>query len=917
MPEEVHSSVGTRQSPSLTPDELPPSYEVVVETDDTNFEISSDSEGEGEEIPFISRPTITNTGFGTRRVPNLPSWMLEHHDFGRPASATRSRRESDAEQQRGSSDHGTPRNSEEQELHREMEFFEVLDPENPSVSLPHTMYVRASQVSKRFAQKISSSLIIPVQQMIVDPVAKFWTHLNARIDAGLGRLGNPLMLRRLAYLIIVSATVFGAIALGIVPTDSGFGNGDGLFGHGRFHDHRKVRTYIKDAISAESLRDTMEYMTSMAHMAGTSGDYILGEHVENLLNSYGIGPVEFNTEHVYLTSSNSTDSAMELKLIDSNGNVQHEAKLYESQALDHPTESQTQPRPFHALAASGSGTGHIIYANYGTKEDFKFLSEKGVDIKGSIVFMKMGRMALGLKVKLAEQAGAVGVVTFSEKLQKDTKLWPDGPDYSADAVERDSVGISAIYPGDILTPGWSSSRTPQVIEYKEARNVPKIPSIPVSWNSAEPFLNALKGHGIHVPDWGNNGQPAGVQEWWTGDKSAPTVFLKNEPIIGERHEIWNVLARIEGLEQYDKAVIIGAQRDAYCYGSVDPMSGTAILLEVARIFSTLYTQLGWTPLRPIYFVSWDGSEHNIAGSTEWVEAHSEDLKKDGLVYIHLDSAVSGNNLNVMGHPLFDGIVNSILKDISDPIVNTTSVADSYGDSHIKTIKDIGDYLPFLSHTGVPAITMRFENRESTFPKHSCYDSLEWMKKFGDPDFRYHKALTEIVSFLVLRFADEPVIPFNVAAYGDQLHGYIRDLEIYARASPGWSENGHKMDFNKLVHASDTMIQGGVYFNEWFNEWLNIVPVGESPMMTGHRWGWNNRLLELDKHLLERNGLPGRNWFKHVIFGPQLWHPTTGDYEWSTFPGIRDAIEAGDWETAVQEVEHVAEMISFACNRFVQ
>lgn len=89
-----------------------------------------------------------------------------------------------------------------------------------------------------------------------------------------------------------------------------------------------------------------------------------------------------------------------------------------------------------------------------------------------------------------------------------------------------------------------------------------------------------------------------IEEWWSGNLSSPTVHLKNEQDEDERHPIWNVMARITGIEQGEKSIIVGNHRDSWDFGGVDPGSGTAVLLEVARIFGDLVSK-GWRPLRTI------------------------------------------------------------------------------------------------------------------------------------------------------------------------------------------------------------------------------------------------------------------------------------------------------------------------------
>lgn len=74
----------------------------------------------------------------------------------------------------------------------------------------------------------------------------------------------------------------------------------------------------------------------------------------------------------------------------------------------------------------------------------------------------------------------------------------------------------------------------------------------------------------------------------------------------------NVFAVIKGSEEPDRFVLLGNHRDAWTYGAVDPGSGTAALLDIARRFSLLLHD-GWTPRRTIILCSWDAEEFGMVG----------------------------------------------------------------------------------------------------------------------------------------------------------------------------------------------------------------------------------------------------------------------------------------------------------------
>jgi N-acetylated-alpha-linked acidic dipeptidase len=54
-------------------------------------------------------------------------------------------------------------------------------------------------------------------------------------------------------------------------------------------------------------------------------------------------------------------------------------------------------------------------------------------------------------------------------------------------------------------------------------------------------------------------------------------------------------------------------------------------------------------------------------------------------------------------------------------------------------------------------------------------------------------------------------------------------------------------------------------------------------------------------LISPEGLPGRPWFKNLIYAPGFY---TG-YGVKTIPGVREAIEQEQWKEAEQEIARVA------------
>ena len=124
---------------------------------------------------------------------------------------------------------------------------------------------------------------------------------------------------------------------------------------------------------------------------------------------------------------------------------------------------QDDPRvvmPFNGSSGSGDVTGEVVYANYGRLEDFDQLAAQHIDLHGKIVIVRYGGNFRGVKVYIAEQRGAAGVLIYSDP-QDDGYFkgdaYPIGPWRPETGVQRGSVQYLFKYPGDPETPGVAST----------------------------------------------------------------------------------------------------------------------------------------------------------------------------------------------------------------------------------------------------------------------------------------------------------------------------------------------------------------------------------------------------------------------------------------------------------------------------
>ncbi|KAH0542691.1 hypothetical protein FGG08_002924 [Glutinoglossum americanum] len=774
----------------------------------------------------------------------------------------------------------SPRSSVEG-LRQEMVEMEVLDPLMDGAA--GSSRIR-NQISKRITSLTNtlSSIHLPFQFRFPS-----FNYIRSRLPEN--RTVVLVNVGRFLALIFVLLLVYALFVSDIFPV--------GRTGTGQPYDPESVRAFVQGNVDENRIRDYLERLTAHDHVAGTEGDYILAKWVEEHFATAGLDQVELKEYQVYLNYPRASGRRV---AVVHPPEMAWEARLEEESASGDPNTYKKQTFVFHGHSRAGNVTGPLVYANYGSREDFRELADSGIEVKGAIALVRhygtQGDRAL--KVKAAEMAGAVGCIIYSDPMEDGFRrgdTWPTGRWMPSDGVQRGAVSLMSWIVGDVLTPGWASTKDAKRISKEGNPGLVNIPSLPLAWRDAQRLLQVLKNHGRKVPtDW--VGGVPDVEEWWSGDQTSPLVHLSNLQDEEERQPVWNVIGRITGLEQKEKQIIIGNHRDAWCLGGSDPGSGTAILLEVVRIFGKL-VGFGWRPLRTIVFANWDGEEYNLIGSTEWVEDNVQDLRQNGMGYINLDAAVTGSEFHASASPLFQSALLHVLGRIIDPMNNRTlrSLWDENG-SQLQGLGAGSDYVAFQDISGTSSLDMSFDG--PGFPYHSCYDNFEWMKKFGDPDFQYHKVLAQVLALLILELSDRQVLPYDFKAYAFAVKGYANDLEAYAKEQ--MKGEGGQFDAEPLQGAADQFIRNAKIFQDWEQEWSDVV--------YGSVANFETHLLDLE----EGGGLLGREQFKHIIFAPQAW----SGYDTAYFPAVRDALDQQNWSLAQQQLDKAAAILNKATDKLL-
>lgn len=575
---------------------------------------------------------------------------------------------------------------------------------------------------------------------------------------------------------------------------------------------------------------------------------------------------------------------------------------------------QDDPRvvmPFNSMSPSGDVEAEVIYANYGTPDDFDKLAKMNIDVRGKIVLVRYGQNFRGVKEFVAQERGAAGVIIYSDPFDDGWRRgdkYPTGPWRPDTGVQRGSVGYMFEFPGDPTTPGIASLPSlpdEKRISPEQSAQMPKIPVTPISYHDAWPILANLAG-----PDSPREWQGALPFTYHVGPGPARVkMHLKQDY---QFRSLWDVIGRVSGTDAPSEWVVAGNHRDAWVYGAVDPNSGTAAMLEAVHGVGELLKS-GWKPKRTVIFASWDGEEEGLLGSTEWAEQHEADLA-NAPAYFNMDVAVSGAKFAASAVPSLKQFVRDVAKAVPSPKGGTVyeewrkadqpqpgslqSSSESVADSRrapAATVKDdvrVGDlgsgsdFSAFQQHLGVPSSDISSTGPYGVY--HSVFDNFAWFKKFGDPDFVYEQQMARVFGLEVLRMADADVLPYDYEEYGKEIDVYLDAAEKRSQSKLG----DRALDFKVAIAAAKHFQDAGA----------KILAKQKSSPKDSERL--NQALLTAERALLEPAGLPHRPWYRHAIYAPGEY---TG-YAAVVIPGVNEAIDRADAVRARQQLSVLADAL---------
>jgi len=671
----------------------------------------------------------------------------------------------------------------------------------------------------------------------------------------------------------------------------------------------EISEQIIAAVNSSKIRENLIKLTLHPHMAGTVYDDRLVQWITELWKKQGLDSVE-QVSYASLLSYPNLDNPNKVELLNEEYRVIYTASSVET--LLRPEDAHDDFVPaFNAYSPNGSVEGELVFANYGTPEDFMDLRNLGVNVSGKIIVCKYGKIYRGNKVQLGEQNGAIGVILYSDPTEyAQGELYPNGMWLSGNGMQRGSIKTVK---GDSLTPQYPAIEGAYRIP-KESAELPRIPCQPIGYDDALQFLNLTIGQS--VPNhWSAVHLTAGRESGQDVDRENRTVRLTVNNYLKVTN-VTNVIGIIRGSEQPDRYVLAGNHRDAWGFGAVDASSGTAQMLEVTRVFGEMIKQ-GWRPKRSIVFCSWGGEEMGLIGSTEWVEDNYVKLSQRAIAYINTDICVSGSRFSPAASPFLHQFLINVTRMVPAPLNNSRTLYDDWRDSlggaenhgEIDVALPGGgtDHVAFAYFAGIPSMDLTFELDSSKFQipismypaYHSGIDTFHLVDTFIDPGFRYHKSCGQLNGLLLQQIADSNLLPFNVSHYSKFFLDAILDF------------SNSKMYMDLLRHGVnvDLLINMFRKFDGGANEWQRHL---ENESMTDPLVlrALNDQLSNLEQCFLLPQGLPFQKSYRHILSALSKYSNLPGS---GIFPGLQDllfSIDKSNWDDEVLKLveKHVSELI---------
>lgn len=439
-----------------------------------------------------------------------------------------------------------------------------------------------------------------------------------------------------------------------------------------------IKDKLLEEIDVNNIRKIIREHQNIDRRPGSQSEKLFAQFVADQLISFGLDNVSI-TDNLFETMQPERPSIVKLM---SKENTTIFTNLEEEQ-YEFP-----DMRPYLPLSRSDEKhflTDAIIYVNKGLKDDFDKLESMGIvgnDTHEKIFVMRQSYYLAHEIVINAQERGAAAILIF-----------PDPAVYSVNSpfpsVLRLPQDTSVAHPLSWTAYEDISNLLPSQLDSKlsfdKSDKVVTIPVIPISYLTASKILSGLSGQA--VPSSWNPFEftlhvGPGYKDKNPDNRNKLAINFFNKP---KTFTTSTITATILGTFEPDRYVIVASRRDSLTRGALDSISGTAVMMEIARVYGSLLRQ-GWRPRRTIVFTSFGAESLNMISSGYWLNEHQTIINSRAVAFINCDLIVIGNQtVSIAASPMMYQALYNATKQVANPNIDLEpeqkTVYDSWKLSH--------------------------------------------------------------------------------------------------------------------------------------------------------------------------------------------------------------------------------------------
>jgi len=662
-------------------------------------------------------------------------------------------------------------------------------------------------------------------------------------------------------------------------------------------------TWEMNSVDTTKIREYLKVLSEEPHMAGLDRDKFLVDWLSETWRSFGLDEVKTRGYNMLMDYPD-RDKPNMISINRGSGEEIFRSH-YKEEGVDNPNFVYA----FNAYSKSGNVSGLPVYVNYGSIEDFQQLRNMSVDLNNKICIARYGKIFRGNKADNGAKFGCVGLIIYSDPMEvacegtDPSQVYPNSFWLPGTGMQRGSL---ALVDGDPLTPYWPSVENAYELPEDQVNEaLPTIPVQPIGYSDAEQILSRMGGL-IAPQEW--QGEIADLIYRIGGEfnmECSDCMVKMNVNNKREKRESKNVIGIVYGSEEPDRYVMLGNHRDAWGFGAVDPSSGTAQMIEVARIVGDKL-KMGWRPKRTLMFLSWGAEEFSLSGSREFVEEYQIQLEDRGVAYINTDVCMSGQYLEPASSPTLGHLFKSATQDVWSPDgegsyydfwkrYENISMEDDFEPEVVLSPGAGSDHATFIYLAGVPVLDIAFGPDRKKYPKisgypmyHTGYETFKLVDEIYDPEYLIFRACSQLNLRLGLELVDTEILPMKIEAYADVMEDAFSAME----------SNGLIEKLSGLGVETKYLKEAITNFRPSVEAWrINMNDQDLTNALV--RRTINDQIRGFEGAFLLYSGLPDRMQYRHAIIAPSQFDAYGG----AAFPGLGDLVhgieEMSESDRAVQ------------------